>query len=490
MSEDSTDRLFMQEALGLARMGWGLTSPNPMVGAVVVRDGVIIGRGYHFKAGEAHAEVNAFADVARHGFDAKGATLYVTLEPCCTTGRTPPCTDAILASGVKRVVIGSSDPNPHHAGRGIELLRAAGIEVTVGVEQSACSELNRPFFKWIATGKPFVILKMAMTLDGKIATASGESKWITGPEARRRVQALRRLSDAIMVGGETVRQDRPQLTVREPDSWPRQPLRIIASRSMDDEEVAFFFPDGNAERVELETNEEWHSLMVRLGARNITCLLIEGGGELAAAAIDGTLIEPGGQFSFNFVVGERTAARGYLPAKIIFNGQFTDGIGGGVCQVSSTVYNAALLAGMKISEYHPHSLPVSYVAPSFDAMVNSAGSDLRFENETALPVYIRAEADGERLTISVFGEKTDRRFVRESRTVEVIPAPPEIVTEDDRGEYPDLPAGEIRVISYSKEGLKSMGILSEYKGERLVSRKVIRKDTYQPLQGTAVRGCA
>ena len=227
MSEDSTDRLFMQEALGLARMGWGLTSPNPMVGAVVVRDGVIIGRGYHFKAGEAHAEVNAFADVARHGFDAKGATLYVTLEPCCTTGRTPPCTDAILASGVKRVVIGSSDPNPHHAGRGIELLRAAGIEVTVGVEQSACSELNRPFFKWIATGKPFVILKMAMTLDGKIATASGESKWITGPEARRRVQALRRLSDAIMVGGETVRQDRPQLTVREPDSWPRQPLRII-----------------------------------------------------------------------------------------------------------------------------------------------------------------------------------------------------------------------------------------------------------------------
>ena len=291
MSEDSTDRLFMQEALGLARMGWGLTSPNPMVGAVVVRDGVIIGRGYHFKAGEAHAEVNAFADVARHGFDAKGATLYVTLEPCCTTGRTPPCTDAILASGVKRVVIGSSDPNPHHAGRGIELLRAAGIEVTVGVEQSACSELNRPFFKWIATGKPFVILKMAMTLDGKIATASGESKWITGPEARRRVQALRRLSDAIMVGGETVRQDRPQLTVREPDSWPRQPLRIIASRSMDDEEVAFFFPDGNAERVELETNEEWHSLMVRLGARNITCLLIEGGGELAAAAIDAGVVD-------------------------------------------------------------------------------------------------------------------------------------------------------------------------------------------------------
>ena len=132
---------------------------------------------------------------------------------------------------------------------------------------------------------------MAMTLDGKIATASGESKWITGPEARRRVQTLRRLSDAIMVGGETVRQDHPQLTVREPESWPRQPLRIIASRSMDDEEVASYFPDGNFERVELETNEEWHSLLIRLGARNITCLLIEGGGELAAAAIDANAVD-------------------------------------------------------------------------------------------------------------------------------------------------------------------------------------------------------
>ena len=291
MSEENSDRSYMLEALGHARMGLGLTSPKTMVGAVIVRDGVIIGRGYHYRAGEPHAEINAFSDAARHGYDPKGATLYVTLEPCCTTGRTPPCTDAIIAAGIGRVVIGSLDPNPHHAGRGVELLEAAGIKVTVGVEQSACSELNQAFFKWISTGKPFVILKMAMTLDGKIATASGESKWITGPEARRRVQTLRRLSDAIMVGGETVRQDRPQLTVREPESWPRQPLRIIASRSMDDEEVASYFPDGNFERVELETNEEWHSLLIRLGARNITCLLIEGGGELAAAAIDANAVD-------------------------------------------------------------------------------------------------------------------------------------------------------------------------------------------------------
>jgi diaminohydroxyphosphoribosylaminopyrimidine deaminase/5-amino-6-(5-phosphoribosylamino)uracil reductase len=289
--DDSADKKFMLEALGLARMGWGLTSPNPMVGAVIVSDGVIIGRGYHFKAGEPHAEINAFSDASRHNFEVKGATMYVTLEPCCTTGRTPPCTDAIVAAGIKRVVIGSLDPNVHHAGRGVEQLKAAGIEVLVGVEQNACSELNQPFFKWVVTGKPFVILKMAMTLDGKIATASGESKWITGSEARRRVQVLRRLCDAIMVGGETVRQDRPLLTVREPESWPRQPLRLIASRSMDDEEIAFFFPDGNAERVELESNEEWHSLLIRLGARNITCLLIEGGGELAAAAIDAGVVD-------------------------------------------------------------------------------------------------------------------------------------------------------------------------------------------------------
>lgn len=211
---------------------------------------------------------------------------------------------------------------------------------------------------------------------------------------------------------------------------------------------------------------------------------------LAAAAIDGTLIEKGCQFSFNAVVGARTEARGYLPAKIILYGAFVDGIGGGVCQVSSTVYNAALLAGMKILEYHPHSLSVSYVAPSFDAMVNSAGSDLRFENQTALPVLLRAQADGEKLTVFVYGEKTDRRFVRESKLTETIPAPPEQIREDEAGEYPELKDGEIRVLSYSRDGLRSVGILAEYKGDRLISRKVIRKDTYLPLQGVAVRGCA
>lgn len=286
-----TDREFMHEALALARMGWGLTSPNPMVGAVIVRDGEIIGRGYHCKAGEPHAEINALRDVAKHGIDPAGSTMYVTLEPCSTHGRTGPCTDAIKEAGIRRVVIGSLDPNPKHSGAGVELLRAAGIEVTVGVERNACSEINQPFFCWITTGRPLVILKMAMTLDGKIATAEGESKWITGPEARRRVQQLRRLADAVMVGGETVRRDHPALTVREPDSWPCQPLRLIASRSMDEEELAEYFPDGNAELVRLDVADDWGMLLDHLGLRNITCLLIEGGGELAASALNAGVVD-------------------------------------------------------------------------------------------------------------------------------------------------------------------------------------------------------
>lgn len=288
---DGPDHKFMLEAIALARMGWGLTTPNPLVGAVIVSDGQIIGRGFHCKAGEAHAEINALADVTRHGRNAEGATIYVTLEPCSTHGRTPPCTEAILRAGIRRVVIATVDPNPAHAGRAVELLEKAGVEVTVGVESNAALELNRPFFKWITTGRPYVILKMAMTLDGKIATASGDSKWVTGTEARARVQKLRRLADAIMVGGETVRLDHPQLTVREPENWPRQPLRLIASHSMDEDELQEFFPDGNAELVKPQSTADWDELLEELGQRKMTCLLIEGGGELAASAIEADAVD-------------------------------------------------------------------------------------------------------------------------------------------------------------------------------------------------------
>ncbi len=287
----SCDKKFMTEAIALARMAWGLTSPNPMVGAVIVRNGEVLGRGYHCKAGEAHAEVNALRDAAKRQQEVRGATLYVTLEPCSSYGRTPPCTEAIITAGLSRVVIACLDPNPKHAGRAVELLRAAGIEVTVGVESGPAAELNQAFFKWITTGRPFVMLKMAMTLDGKIATASGESKWITGPEARRRVQQLRRLADAIMVGGDTVRLDHPALTVREPELWPCQPLRLVASSSMEPDELTEFFPDGNAELVDLRASGAWEEFLGSLGKRQITCLLIEGGGELAASAIAANVVD-------------------------------------------------------------------------------------------------------------------------------------------------------------------------------------------------------
>ncbi len=287
----NSDSEYMLEALALARMGWGLTNPNPMVGAVIVKDDQIIGRGFHRKAGEAHAEINALSDAARHGHDTKGATIYVTLEPCSSYGRTPPCTEAIKAAGISRVVIGAMDPNPRHAGRAEEILTAAGITVDCGVENAACWDLNKHFFRWITAGKPFVILKMAMTLDGRIACANGDSRWVTGSEARRRVQQLRRLSDAIMVGGGTLRADHPQLTVREPESWECQPRRIIVSNSVTEEELAEYFPDGRAEVVSLPDPGAWDGFLTELGKDGVTVLLIEGGGELAASAINAGAVD-------------------------------------------------------------------------------------------------------------------------------------------------------------------------------------------------------
>ena len=200
-------------ALDCARKAWGCTNPNPMVGAVIVCGNKLLATGYHHKAGEAHAEVDALRNAVSKGIDVRGATIYVTLEPCCTSGRTPACTDAIIKAGLKKVVIGCLDPNPRHAGRGVEVLKNAGVEVEYGIEEEKCIELNAPFFTWITTGKPFVMLKMASTLDGKSAAQNGDSFWITGEAARSRVQELRRLADVIMVGAETVRQDHPRLNV-------------------------------------------------------------------------------------------------------------------------------------------------------------------------------------------------------------------------------------------------------------------------------------
>ena len=272
------DARWMKRALKEALKGWGTTSPNPLVGAVIVKNGSLLGSGFHVKAGQPHAEVNAIASCHRKNL--RGSTIYVTLEPCCTWGRTPPCTDAILNAGISRVVFGCTDPNPKHAGRAAEILRSHGVQVDFPVCGELCRRLNEPFFKWISTGKPFVLLKMAQTLDGKTATADGFSQWITGETARQRVQKLRARADAVMAGAETFRLDHPRFTVRDSGGTVlKTPRRIIVTNRPEALSAPGF------EFVSLPDASAWNAYLEKLGSQNITALLIEGGGTLAASAL-------------------------------------------------------------------------------------------------------------------------------------------------------------------------------------------------------------
>ncbi len=236
------DEMYMLAALGLARRGAGWVSPNPQVGCVIERFGEIIGQGWHTAYGKLHAEREALADCAARGEDPRGATAYVTLEPCCHYGKTPPCTEALIEAGVKRVVVGAPDPNPLVAGKGCEALRAAGIRVDEGILLDECLEINRAWFHYIRTGRPYVIMKFAMTADGKIGTRPGVSLWLTGEEAVQRAHLDRHRCGAILVGANTIRIDDARLTCRwrgaseEPEATaagasspagPRQPLRIV-----------------------------------------------------------------------------------------------------------------------------------------------------------------------------------------------------------------------------------------------------------------------
>lgn len=278
---------WMRLALKEARKGWGTTNPNPMVGAVVVKNDRLIALGHHEYAGGPHAEVNVLRAA---GKAAKGADLYVTMEPCCTYGRTPPCTQAVISAGIKRVFIGSVDDNPKHAGSGIGILEEAGIEVKVGCLEEECRRLNRAFFWWIQHRRPYVILKMAQSLDGRIALANGESKWISGPTSRRFVQKLRRLSDVIMVGGETARRDDPSLLVTA-KNWKKQPdVCLWTNRGL---------PQGlrllsNADRTVFcdkpVSRHQWMAFLEELGDAERQVLLLEGGGELAAAALKAGIV--------------------------------------------------------------------------------------------------------------------------------------------------------------------------------------------------------
>lgn len=303
---------FMRMALRLARKGAGRTSPNPAVGAVLVRAGKVVGRGYHKASGLPHAEVEAIRDA---GAAAKGADLYVTLEPCCHIGRTGPCTEAILSAGIRRVAAAMTDPNPRVAGKGIASLRKAGVVVALGMLEEEARAINRPYCRWVVSGKPYVTLKLAMSMDGRIAAFTGSSRWISGETSRAMVHRMRACADAVLVGGETLRRDDPLLTSRIRGG--RDPKRVILTSRLSalsgkrifregKGEVLLVCPKGvsarDAERVaslggrliRLPTRRGSISADVflrALGKEGVTSLLVEGGGKiagwlLAAGAVD------------------------------------------------------------------------------------------------------------------------------------------------------------------------------------------------------------
>lgn len=303
---------YMKMALQLAEKGCGFVAPNPMVGAVIVKNGQILGQGWHERYGQPHAERNALASCME---SPAGATMYVTLEPCCHYGRQPPCTDAIIEAGIKRVVVGSGDPNPLVAGKGIQILRAQGIEVTEHILQEDCQRLNEVFFHYIRTKQPFVVMKYAMTLDGKIAAYTGESKWITGEAARNHVQKQRHRYSAIMAGVGTVLQDDPLLSCHMEGG--KNPIRIIcdtrlrtspvsqivrtareiptiiATCCFDREKQSIYEKAGCRMMCLREKNNhvDLQELMERLGSEQIDSILLEGGGTLNWAALESGIVQ-------------------------------------------------------------------------------------------------------------------------------------------------------------------------------------------------------
>ncbi len=321
----------MRRALEMAGKAAGRTSPNPMVGAVIVKNGRMIAEGYHKKAGRPHGEIEA---LRKAGKKARGAQMFVNLEPCCHHGRTPPCTDAIMASGLKEVFIGMRDPNPLVAGKGIRRLKQAGIAVHNGVLTPQCRQLNEEVAKYIQTGTPWVILKSALSLDGKIATAAGQSQWITGPEARERVHRMRDRVDAILVGPGTVLKDNPRLTARLKKGRGHNPARVILDAKAEiplkarvfqraAQEQVVYVTSSQASAVRLNRlsktgvdikilpNQNGHislkKLMKILGQMEVASLLIEGGSGLNASALKAGIVDKVVLFLAPLIIGGDTA---------------------------------------------------------------------------------------------------------------------------------------------------------------------------------------
>ena len=337
------DILLMHDAMLLAQRGEGLVNPNPLVGALIVKDDDVVAHGWHHRHGDLHAEREAFKEADEKGIDCRGATMYVTLEPCCHQGHQPPCTDAIIEHGIKRVVVGLSDPNPLVAGKGMEILRKAGIEVEMleGTDSPLVEELkiqNRVFRKFITTGMPWVTAKWAMSLDGKIATATGDSKWITSAESRQRVHLYRKNNMAILCGIGTVMADDPMLNVRLSDETMqklgimehevRQPIRIVADRQaripMESQlvstarEIQTIVAYGNsADEEKLQMLRDagvvlWNcntltELMQRAGAEKIDSIMLESGGTLSEALLKENLIDEVLAFVAPKIIGGKCA---------------------------------------------------------------------------------------------------------------------------------------------------------------------------------------
>ena len=278
----------MRIAFRDAAKGLGKTSPNPAVGAILVRNGKLIARAHHRQSGLPHAEVECLAKVPA-SLCAR-STMYVTLEPCSTSGRTGACTKKIIAAGIKTVVVGAIDPNPKHRGKGITELRAAGVEVRVGVLEKECTALNEAFNKWIVTHQPFVVAKCGMSLDGRLTRPPGEPAWITNVAARRHAHALRANVDAILIGAETVRADDPRLTVRGVRR-ARQPWRVVLTRSGKLPRNARLFRDRHRQRTIIYRRQSLTSVLQDLGGKDVTSVLIEGGGDILGQALDARLID-------------------------------------------------------------------------------------------------------------------------------------------------------------------------------------------------------
>lgn len=333
-----TDQLRMLECLTLAEKGAGYVSPNPMVGAIVVKDGKIVGRGFHKRFGGPHAEVSAIRQAKNF---AKGGTLYVNLECCCHYGKTPPCTDAIIQSGVKRVVVGMKDPNPLVRGKGIRRLKAANIEVELGVLRRECEKMNEVFSKFITTGQPFVTLKIAQTFDGRIADSEGNSRWITNHHSRRIVHALRARYDAVLVGANTISMDNPLLTVRAIHG--RNPYRVIVDGNFSsppssrvfidkDKHLTFLFTSRATARKEKKqisklqrsgirvypmsprngSTLDIHQILAVLAESNISSVLVEGGARTYAEFVRANAVDKMIIFLAPKVFGDGLSAFQYL----------------------------------------------------------------------------------------------------------------------------------------------------------------------------------